>query len=379
MKLISKEDGGWYGWMVVLASHFIQVLIIGCEIGMGVFLVEFMEYFGEGAGKTAIIQSLQAGMMSCPGKKKIYLKIKDPLVLFYKKLGVALIPNNPSPPCPSKNAKTQVQAPLISSLNNKFGTRPLVIIGGVLSSGGLILSSFANSINVLLVSYSIIVGIGFGFAYGPSIVIVGQYFHKQHALTNGIVYAGVGVGIMTLPPLYQILIDTYGWRGAMLVMAGINMNICVCGMLMRPPPKYDPEPKNVKSGNVTKYQLVDLCENGRLPAEGMESDYKQCRDEPQSSEYHMVTRDIKYVTTIISELLGLHLFKNSWFRTLCFTAFLIGVGDLISMVHYVSKVVSVGIDKLQAAFLLTIMGLSTIVHYTVFAMVLVYLCMEQSA
>ncbi|XP_002741643.1 monocarboxylate transporter 12-like [Saccoglossus kowalevskii] len=193
-------EGLYYGWLVVLASHIIQMLISGCLIGMGVFLVRLVDFFGEGAGKTATIQSLQAGVMLCSG-------------------------------------------PLISILNNKFGTRPLVVIGGVLSSAGILLSTFANSVNVLLITHGVVVGFAFALTYGPGIVIVGQYFHKRHALANGIVFAGFGVGIMVFPPLYQTLIDKYGWKGAMTVMAGINMNMVVCGMLMRPPPKYSTENK----------------------------------------------------------------------------------------------------------------------------------------
>ncbi|XP_077866025.1 monocarboxylate transporter 13-like [Saccoglossus kowalevskii] len=218
MKLVSKEDGGCYGWIIVLACHCVEAVMFGIQVGMGVFMVEFMEYFGEGAGRTALIQSIMIGCKTFP-------------------------------------------APLISSLKNKFGTRPLVIIGGVLSSGGILLSSFANSVNVLLFSYSVIVGIGYGLIYGPSILLVGQYFHKRHALANGIAQSGVAVGVMTFPPLYQILIDKYGWRGTMLVMAGINMNMVVCGILMRPPPKYDPEPIDETSENIMQqYSTVDSGE-----------------------------------------------------------------------------------------------------------------------
>nr|XP_006813741.1 PREDICTED: monocarboxylate transporter 9-like [Saccoglossus kowalevskii] len=192
MKLVYKEDGGWHGWIVVLGSFITNALNFGCQVGMGVFMVEFMKYFDEGAGKTSAIQALQAGVMLIP-------------------------------------------SPIISSLNNRFGTRPLVVTGGIVSSVGLALCSFANSVYVLYLTYGIIVGIGYGCAYGPCIVIVGQYFHKRHALANGIMCSGMAVGMLAYPPIARSLIDTYGWRGAFIIMSAINLNIAVSGLVMRPP------------------------------------------------------------------------------------------------------------------------------------------------
>lgn len=37
-----------------------------------------------------------------------------------------------------------------------------------------------------------------------------------------------------LTPLFQLLIDSYSWRGALLILGGIQFNLCVCGMLLRP-------------------------------------------------------------------------------------------------------------------------------------------------
>ena len=38
------------------------------------------------------------------------------------------------------------------------------------------------------------------------------------------------------PPLLRLLIDTYGWRGAYVMVAGICLNAMVPGSLLRPPP-----------------------------------------------------------------------------------------------------------------------------------------------
>lgn len=47
--------------------------------------------------------------------------------------------------------------------------------------------------------------------------------------------AGTGIGTFVYAPLTQWLIDTYGWRGATLILGGTLLNMCVCGCLMRDP------------------------------------------------------------------------------------------------------------------------------------------------
>ena len=50
----------------------------------------------------------------------------------------------------------------------------------------------------------------------------------------GISVSGVGVGTFVFPPVIRALEHAYGWRGALLLMGGICLNVCVCGALFRP-------------------------------------------------------------------------------------------------------------------------------------------------
>ena len=40
--------------------------------------------------------------------------------------------------------------------------------------------------------------------------------------------------MIIVPPLAQLFLDTYGWRGTMLLFGGISLNLVVCGALLRP-------------------------------------------------------------------------------------------------------------------------------------------------
>lgn len=60
-------DGG-YGWVIVFASFMCNMVVDGIAYTFGVFLSEFVIYFGEGKGKTAWVGSLLSGMYLSCGK-----------------------------------------------------------------------------------------------------------------------------------------------------------------------------------------------------------------------------------------------------------------------------------------------------------------------
>jgi MFS family permease len=63
-------------------------------------------------------------------------------------------------------------------------------------------------------------GIGFGLVYVPAVIAVGFYFEKWRALATGIAVCGSGIGTFLMAPLCTALIDSFGWRGALLIQAG---------------------------------------------------------------------------------------------------------------------------------------------------------------
>lgn len=78
------------------------------------------------------------------------------------------------------------------------------------------------------------VGIGFGLMYLPSIVMVGFYFDRKRALATGFAVCGSGIGTFVFAPFGSFLLESYGWRGANIILAGVILNGVVCGALFRP-------------------------------------------------------------------------------------------------------------------------------------------------
>jgi len=74
-------------------------------------------------------------------------------------------------------------------------------IGVLIQTAGFISASFASRIWHLYMSQGLLIGVGLGFIYIPSIAILSQWFSKKRSLVNGISSAGSGIGglIFLLP------------------------------------------------------------------------------------------------------------------------------------------------------------------------------------
>ena len=81
-------------------------------------------------------------------------------------------------------------------------------------------------------------GIGIGFCFGPSVIIVGTYFEKRRALATGITFSASSVGTFCFPPLIEYCLDSYGLSGALLIMGGVMSHVCAIGMLFPSPDFY---------------------------------------------------------------------------------------------------------------------------------------------
>ncbi|XP_046452111.1 monocarboxylate transporter 14-like isoform X1 [Daphnia pulex] len=183
-------DGGW-GWVIVMSSFLCNLIVDGIAYTFGVFLPKFVIYFNEGKGTVAWVGSLLAGVyLSC--------------------------------------------GPIVGALTNKFGCRTTCIMGSVIGMAAFALSTLSNSVAMLMVTYGIVGGIGFGLIYLPAIVSVGYYFEKKRALATGIAVCGSGFGTFVFAPLAAMLLEHYDWKGANLILAGIIFNCAVFGSLMRP-------------------------------------------------------------------------------------------------------------------------------------------------
>lgn len=125
-------------------------------------------------------------------------------------------------------------APVASSLCVKYTHRAVVITGGLLAFSGMALGCLGLNMIWMYATTGFLQGLGISFSWTPAISIVSHYFSKKRALANAIASAGECAFAFTFGPFFQWLIGQYGWKGALLIIGGTQLNICVCGILMRP-------------------------------------------------------------------------------------------------------------------------------------------------
>ncbi|XP_013879757.1 monocarboxylate transporter 4-like [Austrofundulus limnaeus] len=221
---VKAPDGGW-GWAVLAGCFVITGFSYAFPKAVSVFFKELIREFGVGYSDTAWISSILLAMLYGTG-------------------------------------------PICSVLVNRFGCRPVMMVGGLFASLGMIMASFSTSIIHIYLSTGVITGLGLALNFQPSLIMLNRYFSEKRPLANGLSAAGSPVALCCLSPLGQVLQYQYGWRGGFLILGGLLLNCCVCGALMKPlvPPKSaqnkeldedeDKEPE-VK-GNKKKAKLLDF-------------------------------------------------------------------------------------------------------------------------
>ncbi|XP_041361093.1 monocarboxylate transporter 12-like [Gigantopelta aegis] len=75
----------------------------------------------------------------------------------------------------------------------------------------------------------LITGLSFEAADLAAITAVTFYFDKFRNVATAVAVTGVGMGTLIFPPLIRALVDFYSWRGAMLLLGAVSLNLCVFG------------------------------------------------------------------------------------------------------------------------------------------------------
>ncbi|XP_012888562.1 PREDICTED: monocarboxylate transporter 4 [Dipodomys ordii] len=260
---VKAPDGGW-GWAVLFGCFVITGFSYAFPKAVSVFFKELMREFGIGYSDTAWISSILLAMLYGTG-------------------------------------------PLCSVCVNRFGCRPVMLVGGLFAALGMVAASFCRSIIQVYLTTGVITGLGLALNFQPSLIMLNRYFSKRRPLANGLAAAGSPVFLCALSPLGQVLQDHYGWRGGFLILGGLLLNCCVCAALMRP-------------------LLAPRPSGGPQPS-------RQPR-----------------------RLLDLSVFRDPGFVIYAVAASIMVLGLFVPPVFVVSYAKDLGVPDTKAAFLLTILG-----------------------
>jgi MFS transporter, OFA family, oxalate/formate antiporter len=111
-------------------------------------------------------------------------------------------------------------AVLLGRWSDRFGPRSVLICGSICLGGGIALISLVQAPWHLYVVYGLLASWGMSAAYITASPTVVKWFIQKRGLAVGVAQAGLGIGIMAVPPLCGMLIAALGWRQACLILGG---------------------------------------------------------------------------------------------------------------------------------------------------------------
>ena len=117
-------------------------------------------------------------------------------------------------------------------LSDRFGARLICSLGMLCIAAGLLLTSFAQSLNAVYLFYSVGIGVGIALAYTPSIGNVQPWFTARRGLASGIASSGIGLGTLLVPLLAAMWIGSLEWRMALRLMSATVIMVGLSSTLL---------------------------------------------------------------------------------------------------------------------------------------------------
>ncbi len=182
------------GWRNVAVAFVSKFVVFGVAYSFGAFFASMSEEFGSGGGLTSGVFSLTA--------------------FCYYILGL-------------------LSGPAV----DRFGPRPVLLVGGLAMAVGLSLTAVVDRLWVGYVTYGLGVGIGVACGYVPMVAVVGGWFERRRGTALGVAVSGIGLGTLAVAPVAAESIERYGWR-ATYVGLGVTSAVLLFGcaaLASRPP------------------------------------------------------------------------------------------------------------------------------------------------
>jgi len=209
---------------------------------------------------------------------------------------------------------------------DRYGPKKLGIFIGTFTGLSFLLTSWAQSPWQLLITYSLLLSLGTGPIYGVANTTATRWFTKKRGFAVGITSSGGGVGTIVISPFAAYLISSFDWRTAFIVLGIISwIGIVVVSLPLRKDP-----------------QEIGLLPDG----DKMES--------PQM-DTHEKEGNVQSPAFSLGQSFGM-----SQFWLLGFSWVFFSLSLHMIFVHIVAYAVDMGISRMDAAVILSLIGLANI-------------------
>ncbi|XP_078257439.1 monocarboxylate transporter 7-like isoform X2 [Rhinoraja longicauda] len=260
--------------------------------------------------------------------------------------------------------RSLVPAPLSSVLSNHFGYRPVVMLGGLLVSLGMMAASFARTIVDMYIAIGLVSGIGFCLSFLPSVIVLSLYFEKYRSLVMAVASTGECFAIFTFAPAFTLLKNHLGWKNCLLIIGALQLNIIVCGTLLRPIVIRRTEEVPVDVVIETKYMLEN--EETRISVDsGVESlstscdhldNSKKCKTNDIRKENLKMLSSKKQKPQHQPKLLDISILKNKSFIFYALFGLFGTLGFFAPQLYVIPLSIRLGINE-WAAYMLSAMAI----------------------
>ncbi|XP_072021601.1 monocarboxylate transporter 13-like [Amphiura filiformis] len=131
--------------------------------------------------------------------------------------------------------------PIIGAFARRFSYRAMAMAGGTLMCLGMALASQMDNVFHLATCLVLFCGPAIGLISDTPFAILAMYFTKNYGAANSFAFLGSSIALIFFSTLTQILIEIYGWSGAVLLLACIFFHMTMFGALLKPPEYEAPE------------------------------------------------------------------------------------------------------------------------------------------
>jgi MFS family permease len=111
---------------------------------------------------------------------------------------------------------------IMGRMCDRIGSRRVLILSGILLGAGYLMISQITSAWQFYIFYGFFIGAGMAAIWVPVMSSIAKRFVKKRNLMTAIVMTGGGIGSLVGPPLANLFIETYEWRGAYIILGSLT-------------------------------------------------------------------------------------------------------------------------------------------------------------
>lgn len=125
---------------------------------------------------------------------------------------------------------------LAGRLADRYGPRLVLTIAGLLGGLAFVLLSQVREPWQLFVFFGLLIGVGMSSHDVVTLSTIARWFDRKRGIMTAMVKVGTAAGQVTVPPLAAVLMGTYGWKLATILLGGGGMVVLVIAASMMKSP-----------------------------------------------------------------------------------------------------------------------------------------------